>query len=191
MSKKNSFSEKEKTLKLVDELFLNFDDLSIDFSQENEIDDMSDISSQFINFQVGKEFYALEIINVLEIIKVPKISFLPSAGKYILGLINLRGNIIPVVNTHKLFGVSALTTPDKARIIIVLVERSTIGFLVDGVSQVIELNKDKIDSPMVTLEVENIDYIKGETSINGQLIAILDICRLVKNEIFVQQINKN
>ena len=179
-------TKKEETRRLVDEIFPEIDQEQVEDGQEffNEAEASED-TVQYVNFKVGSEYYAVEIANVLEIIKVPRISYLPSAGVYILGLINLRGNIIPVINTHKLFGVGTYEGPENASIMLIHVDKSNLGFLVDSVSQVIELRKDDIDQPMVTLDMEKTAYIVGEANIDGQLVAILDICRLVKNEIFV------
>lgn len=188
--KKNSKNIDNNSLKLIEELFIKsendtFEEFDNDFFQYKNAGDI--ISTQYVNFQVGSEFYAITINHVIEIVKVPRITYLPSAGNYIIGLMNLRGNIIPVVNTHKLFGIPPIIEDENARIIIIEVERSNLGFYVDSVSQVIELNENDIDTPMVTLEVERTEYIMGETTINGKLVAILNIEKLVNNEIFVNQ----
>jgi purine-binding chemotaxis protein CheW len=176
--------KKLEDLQLIEKIFTkeeadvqNEEDL---FSETDVLED----TTQYVNFQVGPEYYAVDIMNVLEIVKVPKISFLPSAGSYILGLINLRGNIVPVVNTHKLFDMNPVDTTEASRIIILNVDRSTLGLMVDSVSQVIELRQEDIDEPMVTLEVERTEYITGETNLDGQLVAILDIRKLIANSIF-------
>lgn len=188
MEKVSINSKKEETYKLIDQLFPEINEISLEntediFAEKELLED----TYQYINFQVGKEFYAVEITNVLEIVKVPRISFLPSASHNIMGLINLRGNIIPIVNTHNLFGIQTVHELDKSAIIIINIDKSNVGFLVDSVSQVIELRKEDIDKPMVTLEVEKTEYIIGESNIDGQLVGILDICKLVRNEIFVKE----
>lgn len=184
-------TSREETLNVVDKLFVEFDEESLLLNENAEQIIDTENFQQFVNFQIGHEYYAVDISHITEIIKVPgKISFLPSAKKYIIGLINLRGNIIPVVNTHSIFGVSSDIPEDKHRIIIMDISKSLLGFLVDSVSQVIELKREDIDHPMVTLEVERTDYISGETNIDGQLVAILDIYKLVNNEIF-EEISEN
>ena len=179
-------SKREEIHRLVDEIFPEIDETQVEAGQEffSEAEVLEE-TTQFVNFQIGNEFYAVDISYVLEIIKVPKISYLPSAGENIRGLINLRGNIIPVINIHKLFGIANLLTPDKSSIMIISVEKSNLGFMVDSVSHVIELKREDIDQPMVTLDMEKTAYIIGEANIDGQLVAILDICKLVKNEIFI------
>lgn len=179
-------SKREEIHRLVDEIFPEIDETQVEAGQEffSEAEVLEE-TTQFVNFQIGSEFYAVDIGFVLEIIKVPKISFLPSAGQHICGLINLRGNIIPVINTHKLFGIPTSLSPEKSIIMIISVDKSNLGFMVDSVSHVIELKKEDIDQPMVTLDIEKTAYILGEANIDGQLVAILDICKLVKNEIFV------
>ena len=187
MTAEKSFahSKREEIHRLVDEIFPEIDETQVEDGQEffSEAEVLEE-TTQFVNFQIGTEFYAVDISFVLEIIKVPKISFLPSSGPHISGLINLRGNIIPVINTHKLFGVAPSLSPEKSSIMIISVDKSSLGFLMDAVSHVIELRKKDIDQPMVTLDIEKTAYILGEANIDGQLVAILDICKLVKNEIF-------
>lgn len=177
--------KREELKKLVDNVFPEIDVENLDgcqdfFSETKLIED----SVQYVNFQIGKEFYAVDISNVIEIIKVQRISYLPSAGPNILGLLNLRGNIVSAINTHRLFGLGEAINSDRSCIIIINVEKSNLGFLADAVSQVIELRKKDIDMPMVTLDMEKTGYIIGEANIDGQLVAVLDICKLVKNEIF-------
>lgn len=188
MEKTFPLSKKEEISKRVDEFFPDINQDQIDEGQElfNETEVHED-TVQYVNFQLNSEFYAVEIAYVLEIIKMPRISFLPSAGAYVMGLINLRGNIIPVINTHKLFGLGSSTILEKSCVIILTIEKSNLGFLVDSVSQVLELRREDIDLPMVTLDMEKTAYILGEANIDGQLVAILDICKLVKNEIFVSR----
>lgn len=188
--KKKSNDINDQALKLIEDIFIkseeeHFEEFDNEFFQHQEIKDVNTV--QYVNFQVGSEYYAVSINNVIEIVKVPRISFLPSSGVYFMGLMNLRGNIIPVVDTHKLFGINPLPENDAARIIIIEVGRSNLGFLVDSVSQVIELDESDIDQPMVTLEVERTEYITGEATIDGKLVAVLDIDKLVNSEIFFNQ----
>ncbi|MBN2143434.1 MAG: purine-binding chemotaxis protein CheW [Candidatus Aureabacteria bacterium] len=179
---------KNETYKLVDEIYPEVSESQLELDDQlfsrNEL--MAE-TTQYINFQIGREFYAFEISYVREVIKVSKISMLPSAGQFIFGLTNLRGNIIPVVNTHKLFGVPQPSSIDKLLLIIIEIDKSNLGFLGDSVSQVIDLRKEDIDPPMVTLEIEHTEYIVGETNIDGQLVAVLDIEKLVKNELFIKE----
>ena len=188
MMQAKKVADKEATYKLIDELFPDIDDnfTAIDDALFIETELLAE-TTQFVNFQVGTEHYAIDIIHILEIVKPSRISILPSASEQILGLINLRGNIVPVINTHKLFQLPPPEDTENARIILVDIDKSILGFNVDGVSQVIELRKEDIDPPMVTLEVERTDFIMGEANIDGQLVAVLDIVKLVESQIFVQK----
>jgi purine-binding chemotaxis protein CheW len=187
MSGTNKAAEREATNKLIDELFPDTDDNfeAIDDDLFTETGFIAD-TTQYVNFQIGNEHYAIDIINILEIVKPSRISSLPSASEHILGLINLRGNIVPVINTHKLFQIPAPDDAENARIILVDMNKSILGLNVDGVSQVIELKKEDIDPPMVTLEVERTEFILGEANIDGQLVAVLDIGKLVDSQIFIK-----
>jgi purine-binding chemotaxis protein CheW len=179
---------KNETFKLVNEIFPEVSESQLELDEQLfSRNEMLAETTQYINFQIGREYYAFEISYVREIIKASRISMLPSASQYICGLINLRGNIIPVVNTHKLFGVPQPTELDKLLLIIIEIDKSNLGFLGDSVSQVIDLRKEDIDPPMVTLEIERTEYIIGETNIDGQLVAVLNIEKLIKNELFIKK----
>jgi purine-binding chemotaxis protein CheW len=179
--------EREATFTLVDELFPDIEDGS-EVIQDNLFSETELLvdTTQYVNFKVGTEYYAIEIVYIIEIVKPTRISSLPSASEHILGLTNMRGNIVPVINTHRLFQVTPPEETDNARIIIVDIDKSILGFLVDDVSQVNELRKEDIDPPMVTLEIERTEFIVGEANIDGQLVAVLDINKLVESQIFVQ-----
>ena len=73
---------------------------------------------QVVAFTIGSQEYCVDILSVQEIIKVLKITRVPRAGRFIEGVINLRGNVIPVFNLHKRFGVSPLEDKEEARIIV-------------------------------------------------------------------------
>lgn len=181
--------DRDKLSDLIDRLFP--DDLEVQTDRFDELfqeQKQEEDSKQFVNFQIGHEYYAVRIQNVREIIKLPHVSFLPSSGPNIKGLMNLRGNILPVISTHKLFQVEPLENTSGEKLIIVMeIRNSQLGFIVDSVSQVLELRKEDIDPPMVTLEMEKTDYVLGEATINGQLVGILNIEKLVQNEIFVKK----
>jgi purine-binding chemotaxis protein CheW len=171
-----------EAMKLIDDLFV----------REEKVSEASDIlyqeskkdeeNFQFISFLVDKEWYGIEIIKVKEIIKVPQITYLPSTPNFIAGICNLRGNILTVINIKRIFGLSDTPLTAESRVVVVESGKITLGFLVDSVSEVIELPKTAIDDPLVTLEGEKGEYIVGETKIEDKLVAILDADKLIVSQ---------
>jgi purine-binding chemotaxis protein CheW len=178
--------QKEKTSQWVDQIFPTLDQEALHtrgdfFSEAGPVDD----AVQYIHFTLGQEYYALEVLVVREIIRFSRLSFLPSAPRPIAGLINLRGNVFPVIHTHQIF--NQKTSNSEAPLIMILeIKKSVLGFIVDSVSQMIPLRKEEIHPPILTLEGEATKYLIGECMVDGHLVGILDIHTLVKNEVFAK-----
>lgn len=171
-----------EAMKLIDDLFVREEkggESSDILYQESKKDEEN---FQFISFLVDKEWYGIEIIKVKEIIKVPQITYLPSTPNFIAGICNLRGNILTVINIKRIFGLSDTPLTAESRVVVVESGKITLGFLVDSVSEVIELPKTAIDDPLVTLEGEKGEYIVGETKIEDKLVAILDADKLIVSQ---------
>ncbi|MBN1522506.1 MAG: chemotaxis protein CheW [Candidatus Aureabacteria bacterium] len=182
----NSSSEDDNRVKqvmdLVEELFVlegKQDATTESLYQEERKEEET---FQCINFLVDKEWYGIEITKVKEIIKVPAITYLPSTPTFISGICNLRGNILTIINTKKIFGLGDCPVTSESRVVVVDSRRIIIGFLVDAVSEVVEIPKSAIDDPLVTLEGEKGEYIVGETKLDDKLVAILDIDKLIQTQ---------
>ncbi|GIU70569.1 MAG: chemotaxis protein CheW [Candidatus Nitrosocaldaceae archaeon] len=124
-----------------------------------------------------KENYALEIDKVHEIRAVGNITKIPNAT-HILGIMNLRGKIISVIDTKYILGFGLSTIRQKQKILIVEVKGNIIGLLVDDVEQVLKLPLDKIEFDINILE--DIPYIRGTVKFDDKLILILDIEKLLE-----------
>ncbi len=175
-------NQKKELSKLLDELFILDDNEKIEEESLYQIERKSSEEETFqcINFLIDKEWYGIEITKVKEIIKVPPITYLPSTPSFIAGICNLRGNILTIIDVKKIFGLSETALTNNSRVVVVESGKIVLGFLVDEVSEVVELPISSIDAPLVTLEGEKGDYIIGETKIDEKLIAILDIDKLIQ-----------
>jgi len=182
---KNTKSQKQQELDdLIIKNFLKTDNAP-SFKTNKSSADLTTNLLKFVYFKLSNEYYAIDILKVLEVIRMTRISFLPSDNPYILGIINMRGNIVPVIDTHSLFNVNNLVKDNNlSYIMIIEVGRTLLGFIIDSVSHVVEILENQIEQPMVTLEHKKTEHIIGETSVNNQLVALLDIEKLVNNEIF-------
>ncbi len=141
---------------------------------------------QLVTFQLGEELYGVDIMDVKEIVRVQDVRPIPNAPYYVEGIINLRGEIIPIMNLHKRFHIkqAVLTSEDslgddEGGFIILDIEGNKIGIIIDRVARVVSVDKGEIKPPPQMFSGIGTEYIQGvvrqETS--GYLI-ILDTRKL-------------
>lgn len=136
---------------------------------------------KYVTFSLGNEEYAIGIQNVPAIVKFQKITELPHTPEYVIGVINLRGKIIPVFDLRLRFGLERATYDKFTVIIITEIHNKTMGVIVDKVSDVITLKQEEImpaENFNTTVTSEYISSI-GQLSTNEKLIIILDIEKIL------------
>jgi len=133
---------------------------------------------QFVGFRIGEEDYAIAITKIQEIILMKPITRLPQVPDSIEGLINLRGNVIPVVNLRKRFGLAARDFDDETRTVVVNTHEKTIGCVVDEVTQVMRVSADQIQPVPVSVSGVSRRFISGIARLEDRLLIVLDIDRL-------------
>ena len=131
---------------------------------------------KIVSFKIGDEFYGIDIMAVKEILKEKKFTRVPNALEFVRGVLNLRGDIIPVIDLAKMFnlGNGKKITNDLQSIIIIKVENLLIGIIVEQIQHVIPLRKSDIQPPSPLLGSINERYISGVVDINNRLYVILD-----------------
>ena len=139
---------------------------------------------QLVSFRIGNEEFGVDILVVQEIIRLPTITPIPNAPRFILGMINLRGKIIPVVDLRKrlrITGRKPSQNDRKTRVLIVEMQSSVTGFIVDSVSEVMRVPLGDIE-PTPNLVVSSIEaeYIKGVIKLPGRLVVILDFHKILR-----------
>src|SRR5271169_303212 len=102
---------------------------------------------QFISFSIGEEEYGLELLRVKEVIRVREITWLPKAPSFVKGIINLRGDVIPIIDLRDKFGLPAKGNTAMTRVVVVEMEGRLMGMVVDSASQVVRIHADQIDPP--------------------------------------------
>ena len=133
---------------------------------------------QFVGFRIGEEDYAIAITKIQEIILMKPITRLPQVPDSIEGLINLRGNVTPVVNLRKRFGLAARDFDDETRTVVVNTRDKTIGCVVDEVTQVMRVSADQIQPVPVSVSGLSRRFISGIARLEERLLIVLDIDRL-------------
>ena len=135
---------------------------------------------KFITFILGKQEYAIEIQYVMEIVGLQKITTLPDMPKYIRGVINLRGQVYPIIDVRTRFRMDVIDYTDRTCIIIVNLKDSTIGLIVDEVSEVRDIKEDQIDPPPKTGGQNR--FLKGTGKIGDEVKIILDVENIMADE---------
>lgn len=145
-------------------------------------DDNTDTTVQYIVVNIGNEQYGINIQYIDNIVRNQTITRVPKTQEYYKGVINLRGEIIPVMSVRLKLGLEPDVFSDKTRIIIVKVEGATIGIIVDAVREVVTLEESDTEKISRTNDSASI-YISGIGKRGDELISLLDIVALiVENE---------
>ncbi|MBN1500501.1 MAG: purine-binding chemotaxis protein CheW [Spirochaetes bacterium] len=148
--------------------------------KNNENDEASDGKIvQLVTFTLDDVEYGVDILSVHEILRYPEITRLPNTPKFIKGVINLRGNVLPVVDVRNRFGFKEGVVTDLTRVIVIEAGERQIGLLVDNVSQVIRINDSNIDPPSILIEGVSEAFITGIARLKGRLIVILSVENVV------------
>lgn len=135
--------------------------------------------TQLISFMVGKEEYGLEILTVKEVIRIREITRIPKAPVFVKGIINLRGDVIPIIDLREKFGLEIQEYTTMTRVIIVEVDGKSIGMVVDSVSQVIRIEKDQVEPPPPLIGGISAEYLRGVGKIGEKLIIMLNIDKIL------------
>jgi len=130
---------------------------------------------QVVSFRLGAEEYGINIMLVQEIILIGHITQVPEVPSYVLGVINLRGNVISIIDLRQRFGMPMQQATDDTRIVVTNLHGRTVGFVVDGVSEVLRLQTDDIAPTPATLQAQGKDYIQGLARRGIRLLILLDM----------------
>jgi len=155
--------------------------------EENLDDDEDDEDTQkdkFLTFTVGKEDYGLEIYHVTEIIGIQKITEVPDMPDYVKGVINLRGKVIPIMDVRKRFKFEERAYDDRTCIIVVNINDTSLGLVVDTVKEVSDIPEKDIQPPPEIAEGNRQFFIRGLGKIEDDVKILLDAEKLLsKNDL--------
>jgi purine-binding chemotaxis protein CheW len=143
------------------------------YNQDEEI--------QVVAFRLGKEEYAVDILNVQEIIRLLNITRVPRAEDHIEGVVNLRGNIIPIINLHKQFNLQSAGKEEDRRIIVFQFDDLKAGIIVDEVSEVLRLVKADIEETAKVYSSISAEHIQGIAKVNDRLLILLDLLKILES----------
>ena len=142
----------------------------------------ADVVLQWVTFNLQEETYGINVMQVQEVLRYTEIAPVPGSPDYVLGIINLRGNVVTVIDTRSRFGLEPAEVTDNSRMVIIEAEKQVIGILVDSVAEVVYLKSSEIDTaPNVGTE-ESARFIQGVSNRDGQLLILVDLNKLLSDE---------
>lgn len=139
-------------------------------------------SVELATFYVGEALCGMDILNVQEINKLMDMTKVPQSPEYVTGILNLRGQIVTVIDLGKKLGLTSTNLSDASRNIIVNAENEYIGLLVSRISDVVEAKWDKVEEPPANIGGVQGAFFKGVFKTKDRLIGILDVTKVLAEE---------
>lgn len=137
---------------------------------------------QWVTFRLSEEMYGINVMQVQEVLRVTEVAPVPGAPHYVLGIINLRGNVVTVIDTRLRLGLPASEPTDSTRIVIIEGVKHVVGILVDCVAEVVDLRMSEVEAaPNVGCD-EGASYIQGVVSHEDELLILVDLNQMLTDE---------
>lgn len=137
---------------------------------------------QWVTFKLDSETYGINVMQVQEVLRYSEIAPVPGAPLYVLGIINLRGNVVTVIDTRSRFGLESSEITDSTRVVIIESEKQVIGILVDSVAEVVYLRASEIDVAPNVGNDESAKFIQGVSNREGELLILVDLNKLLSDD---------
>ncbi|MBL6999821.1 MAG: chemotaxis protein CheW, partial [Gammaproteobacteria bacterium] len=134
---------------------------------------------QYVTFTLNKEKYGINVLQVQEVLREVEVSPVPGAPVFILGIINLRGNVVSVIDARTRFGIAAKESDDKTRIIVINLQQQMIGILVDSVAEVMNIKPGEIEAAPNAGQSTTSKYIQGLVSKDDTILILVDLDKLI------------
>ena len=137
---------------------------------------------QWVTFRLENETYGINVMQVQEVLRYTEIAPVPGAPSYVLGIINLRGNVVTVIDTSLRFGLPTAETTDQTRIVIIEAENQVVGILVDAVAEVVYLRQSEIETTPNVGNEESAKFIQGVCHKNDELLILIELDKLLTDD---------
>lgn len=134
---------------------------------------------QWVTFRLAGETYGINVMQVQEVLRYTEIAPVPGAPGYVLGIINLRGNVVTVIDTRNRFGLESGEMTDNTRIVIIETEGHVIGILVDSVAEVVYLRQSEVETAPNVGNDESAKFIQGVCHKNDELLILIELNKLL------------
>ncbi len=134
---------------------------------------------QLVTFRLDDETYGINVMHVQEVLRVSEIAPVPGSDSWVLGIINLRGNVVTVIDTRLRFGLPTIEMSDSSRIVIIDANAQAMGILVDSVAEVVELPESEVEIAPVVNNDDSSRYILGVASRQEDLLIVVDVNKML------------
>lgn len=141
-----------------------------------------EVHMQVVSFLIGAEEYAIDILYIHEINNIVKITRVPNTPDFIKGVINLRGNIVPVVDLRKKFGLPSKKIDEESKLIVIEMEQKLVAIIVDAVLQTLRIQKNDIELATDMILGISRNYIQGVAKYQGRLVILLKLSQALLDE---------
>ena len=137
---------------------------------------------KYVIFKLGEEEYGIDIMKVKEVTEYKETVKVPNTPDFVEGIINLRGDVTPIISLKRRFGLNHDTALETTRVIVVNLEDRLIGFIVDDASQVLSLDDNQIDSAPEIVTGIGKKYIEGIGKVENRMIIMLDLLQVLDED---------
>ncbi len=141
-----------------------------------------DMVLQWATFRLGPELYGIDVMQVREVLRYTEITPVPGAPNFVLGIINLRGNVVTVLDTRERFGMPGYEVTDSTRIVIIEAVGQVVGLLVDSVAEVVYLRQSEIETTPNVGNDETAKFIQGVCNTKNDLLILVELEALIDVE---------
>jgi purine-binding chemotaxis protein CheW len=137
---------------------------------------------QWVTFKLDNETYGINVMRVQEVLRYTEIAPVPGAPSYVLGIINLRGNVVTVIDTRQRFGLMNAEISDNTRIVIIEADKQVVGIMVDSVAEVVYLRQSEIETAPNVGNEESAKFIQGVCNKNNELLILVELDKMMSEE---------
>ncbi|HEV8487732.1 MAG TPA: chemotaxis protein CheW [Blastocatellia bacterium] len=141
------------------------------------------VKRQLVVFRVGAEEFAVDILLTKEVVSMCDITPVPETQDYVEGVMNLRGNLVPVVDLRKRLRARTKAGHEERRIIIANCEERLTGLIVDGASEVIRVSEEMIEPPPDLISEIGADYVEGVINLDSRFITLIDLKNVLTEDV--------
>lgn len=139
----------------------------------------NDAIRRWVTFRLDSELYGINVLQVQEVLRYTDIVPVPGAPDFVLGIINLRGNVVTVIDTRKCFGLAPHDPDDATRIVIIESGKQVAGLLVDSVAEVVNIHANQVETAPDVGTTESAKYIQGIANHNKEILILVDVNKLL------------
>ncbi len=142
----------------------------------------NDPISEWVTFRLDAEKYGIDVMRVREVLRNTEIAPVPGAPDHILGIINLRGNVVTVIDTRQRFGLMPREIDDASRIVIIEAGDEAVGMTVDSVAEVVALNASAIETAPNVGNDDSARFIQGVSNLEDGLLILVDLKKFLQED---------